>query len=396
MLNERDLSSIAETNAGVSENSDDDSHANKSVDSPQSAYAPSEQAKITSHEAIQHSTNAKGSKGASKAATKMVSRGTLNDPVPPDRALTPALRETNAKRRYQRRNSVVLPPRGKHTLRSLDVTVNIIPTDDPTIEEIQRIVLANAVAFQTQEGLRELRNAETSQINQRFLENHDVTASAPRPVISKDSKADTMGKAAEKVCLGDPIDATSETGTTEDLEAPCRVKRPSRASRNVKISQSERSVSDIPPLTRNSLQGELIEGVSTKRPFLDLEQCVPPRALVSVVSPCNETGGTKMVDLDQASMQIDSSFFSETESMCPESKTLRAKGSGRCPPRLAMRKLSRVVNTKSKPSANDNLEINADPKDPMRTEGKRFKRSDQSERRSHDRKVFRRSEGEEP
>ena len=401
MLNERDLSSIVEAKARVLSKSNDDFNTNESVDSSQSICTPSVQPKTTPHAATEHYAKAGGSTGESNAAKKMASRGTLmNDPVPLDRALTPA-RESNAKRTYQRRNSVVLPPReNQNTLPSLNLTVNIIPTDDPTMEEIHRVVLANAIALQTHEELYGLCNAEAeaSQYNTGLLDNH--AGSESRSGIPKNSRVDTMAKTAEKVYLGDLVDATSEVGATGDLESLCRVKHPSAASREVKISQSKRLASVIqPPIgdsqnkrlasviqppIGDSLQEEVVEGASIKRSFLDLEQCIPPRALVSVVSPCNDIGETNMVDLEKASMQIDSTFFSETESICSESKTLQAKGSGRHLPKLAMRKLSRVDNTKSETSSNINLELHEDPKDSTRTEGKRFKRSDQSVQDAHE------------
>lgn len=55
--------------------------------------------------------------------------------------------EGNVKRKYQRRNSVTLPPLGP-------------PPSNPTIEDIQRIVLANAKAMEAREIYAELQHAE--------------------------------------------------------------------------------------------------------------------------------------------------------------------------------------------------------------------------------------------
>jgi hypothetical protein len=55
--------------------------------------------------------------------------------------------EGNVKRKYQRRNSVILPPLGP-------------PPSNPTIEDIQRIVLANAKAMEAREIYAELQHAE--------------------------------------------------------------------------------------------------------------------------------------------------------------------------------------------------------------------------------------------
>ncbi|KAI2494245.1 hypothetical protein MHU86_20302 [Fragilaria crotonensis] len=372
MLNERDLSSFNETNALPvgSTNTRDDFHSNMKGDPCESVSTRSEQGKSTPHATnFQYSVTGPCTR-TSNAAKKMDIRGALNESL--DRTSRVASRETNAKRSHKRRNSIILPPqRPQNALSSVTVTVNVIPTDDPTIEEVHRIVLANAIALKTQEELQELRNAATTPCNQRFFDDKNV---APRATISGIFKDDSRH---------DPMHTSSVAIATWDLQSPCRINLPSRPNLNYKILQRKRLIADVPPLMQDSLQEEVGDGASTKRPFLQVDQCMSPRELVSVVSPCNEKANLEMVDLNDTSIHIDSTFFTATESVSPEFKTLQAKPSGRNPLKLAMRKESCVVSTKREASAGDDIEGNSDQKESMQTSCKRVKRLDQSDHEAH-------------